>query len=357
MDFKTELTKAAAIAENLILTDDFPVAIEPDFLREAVLDYPSRGGKRLRPALLLWSCGAVGGDVTRASAASAAVEIFHNWTLVHDDIIDEDRFRRGQPTSHAALEKLAGQKYALTGEPAAKFGRDFALLTGDLQQAWANHMLLRSTEFGVAPELVLALARRMQDFVNRELISGEALDVEFPLIGPEGLDRSAVDRMLYLKTGVLLRFCAETGAMIGTGSADIHLPSVQALGEFAAAAGVAFQYRDDYLGIFGDEAKFGKPVGSDLAEAKPTVLLISALQRLDDGGKKELLSCLRRPAYPSEVLETARRLIRDSGAEAFVLAESERLAGEAAGNLAKLPSSPYRTLLETFLRFLIDRTC
>jgi len=355
MNFRDELSQAAAMAEKMIKGDDFPGTIEPEFLREAVIDYPSRGGKRLRPALLLWSCGAVGGNPQQAVAAAAAVEIFHNWTLVHDDIIDNDDFRRNQPTTHAGLRTLAGEKYGLNGEAAEKFGRDFALLAGDLQQAWANRMLLRSLEFGVDAHLVIALTRRMQDFVNRELISGEALDVEFPFIGPERLELGRINRMLYLKTGVLLRYCAETGAMIGLKDCEGHKPEVIALGEFAAAAGIAFQYRDDWLGLFGNEAEFGKPVGSDLAEAKPTVLLVAALQALPESGKKELLGCLRRPEYTPEVLETARRLIRDSGAEEQVLREARRLAGEAAAKLNTLPDSNYRKLLHNMLEYLIGR--
>lgn len=355
MIFAEELKKVAASIDAIITHDDFPDTIEPDFLRDAVIDYPARGGKRLRPALLLWCCGAVGGDPQKAMAAAAAVEIFHNWTLVHDDIIDDDDFRRGQPTTHARLRDLAIERYAATALPAEKFGRDFAILTGDLQQAWANRMLLRSLEHGLEPRLILMLCRRMQDMVNRELISGEALDVEFPWIGPEKLAVENINRMLYLKTGVLLRYCAETGAIIGLGDIDGHHEQIRWLGEFAAAAGIAFQYRDDWLGIFGNEKEFGKPVGSDLAEAKPTVLLVTALNRLNESGRRELLGCLRRPEYPPELLEQVRQLLRESGAEELVLTEARRLTVEAAAKLNRLPDSPYRRLLHGLLEYLIDR--
>ena len=354
--FKEELSRVADRIDTVIRTEAFPDRIEPEFLRSAVRDYPQRGGKRLRPAILLWSCGLCGGNPEQAINAAAAVEIFHNWTLVHDDIIDDDDFRRGRPTTHAALRTLAGDKYGLTGESAAKFGRDFAILAGDLQQAWANRMLLRSVENGVAPELAVKLALRMQDFVNRELISGEALDVEFPFIGPEKLTAEQVNRMLYLKTGVLLRFCAETGAMIAMNTTDLARPELVALGEFAANAGIAFQYRDDWLGLYGDQAKFGKPIGSDLAEAKPTLLLINALAALPPTDRDELLGLLGRETYPEAVLERARTLIRNSGAEAWLLHEAEQRLAAARTRLSTLPDNSYRQLLAELLDYLAGRT-
>lgn len=141
--------------------------------------YPLRGGKRLRPALTLWSCGAVGGDPVRALNAAAAVEIYHNWTLVHDDIIDCDELRRGKPTCHVELRKVGTGLFQLNADRARKYGEDFAILAGDLQQSWAMDVLIRSTDRGVSPETTLAMARRMESFLGRELISGEALDVEF----------------------------------------------------------------------------------------------------------------------------------------------------------------------------------
>ncbi len=354
--FIEELKNIAAQIDTVIREDAFPATIEPAFLRDAVRDYPCRGGKRLRPAIVLWSCGLLGGKPESATHAAAAAEIFHNWTLVHDDIIDNDDFRRGQPTTHAALRQFSCDTYKLDGNAAAKFGADFAILTGDLQQAWANSMLLRSVEAGVSAELTLKLALRMQDFVNRELISGEALDVEFPLIGPEKLSTEQVNRMLYLKTGVLLQFCAETGAMIALGSADREQPAIKALGEYASDAGIAFQYRDDWLGLYGDQEKFGKPIGSDLAEAKPTLMLIKALEALSPQGKSELLSLLGRDSYSGQAIDRARFLIRDSGAEDFVLRESESRIRNAHAKLMTLPENPYRKLLEELLAYLIGRT-
>ncbi|MDD3117778.1 MAG: polyprenyl synthetase family protein, partial [Victivallales bacterium] len=230
-------------------------------------------------------------------------------------------------------------------------------LAGDLQQAWANRMLLhRAAENGVAPELTVKLALRLQDFVHRELISGEALDVEFAFIGPERLTAEQVNRMLYLKTGVLLRFCAETGAMIALNTADPDHPRVTALGEFATQAGIAFQYRDDWLGLYGDQAEFGKPIGSDLAEAKPTMLLIRALKTLPPPKRSELLGLLGRGPGDTTVLNRARTLIRDSGAETAVRHETEQRLTAARECLMSFPDNRYRRLLAELLDYMVGRT-
>lgn len=350
-----ELKKVSRVIDDFIRKDDFPDKIEPEFLRLAVRDYPERGGKRLRPALLLWSCGLLGGDVKTAVPAAAAVEIFHNWTLVHDDIIDDDDVRRGQPTSHTAMARYAQEKYHLRGEAAAKFGRDFAILTGDLQQAWANNMMLKLAEHGVSAKLTLQLTRRMQEFVNRELISGEALDVEFPFIGASQLSEKQVARMLYMKTSVLLRFCTGTGAMIALDDPEGAAPEVKALEEYAAAAGVAFQYRDDWLGVYGDFKEFGKPICSDLAEAKPTLLLIKALEMLNKNGKRELESLIGLEYYGDTQTAAVRELISSSGAEIYVVNAAEKLIDDAARQLKKLPCNEYTRLLEQLLEYLVRR--
>ena len=175
---KSQLEKELALVRGLVeefLEDDpFPETVRPPALREAVRLYPLRGGKRLRPALTLWSCGAVGGDPVRALNAAAAVEIYHNWTLVHDDIIDCDELRRGKPTCHVELRKAGTEQFQLNADRARKYGEDFAILAGDLQQSWAMDVLIRSTDRGVSPETALSMARRMESFLGRELISGEA---------------------------------------------------------------------------------------------------------------------------------------------------------------------------------------
>ncbi len=350
-----ELKKISAETGLIIKEDDFPETVCPECLKEAVISYPLNGGKRLRPALLLWTCGLLGGDIRKARRAAAAVEIYHNWTLVHDDLIDNDNMRRGQPSAHAQLAVFAKDKFHIEDGAALKFGADFAILAGDIMQGWAVNMLLKSADDGLSPELVLSLCRRMQEFVNRGLISGEALDVEFPHRAWESLGSEEVERMLRLKTGVLLSFCAEAGGMIAIDSPDWSEPRIAKLSRFAMLAGIAFQLRDDWLGIFGDEEKLGKPVCSDFSESKPTLILIRALEKLCTEERDELKGYIGLKEYSQDAVKRIRELVRNSGAEKEMLDRASAYAAEAGNILRDFPENQYRRFLLELLDFLVGR--
>ncbi|WP_288560601.1 polyprenyl synthetase family protein [uncultured Victivallis sp.] len=349
------LRQIAADIDRLLADDEFPATVRPDYLRDAVRDYPVRGGKRLRPAMLIWSCGLLGGSESAALYPAAAVEVFHNWTLVHDDIIDQDDTRRGAPTSHVKLTAELGGRFSLAADDAERTGRDFAILAGDLQQGWANDLLLRSAEHGVPPEVTVALGRRFQKLANSDLISGEALDVEFSLRELTGLKSQEVRTMLGLKTGALLQFCTEAGAMIALNTADAEHPDVRKLSEFALAAGIAFQLRDDYLGIFGVYDSLGKALGNDLREGKATVMLLDTLRLASAADREKLLGYIGRETYSDADLDDVRRIMRDSGAAASNEAEAARLAEQARNILRSFPDNPYRQHMLDLVNFLIDR--
>ena len=349
------LRQIAADIDRLLADDEFPATVRPDYLRDAVRDYPVRGGKRLRPAMLIWSCGLLGGSESAALYPAAAVEVFHNWTLVHDDIIDQDDTRRGAPTSHVKLAAELGGRFSLADDDTERTGRDFAILAGDLQQGWANDLLLRSAEHGVPPAVTVALGRRFQKLANSDLISGEALDVEFSLRELTGLKSQEVRTMLGLKTGALLQFCTEAGAMIALNTADAEHPDVRKLSEFALAAGIAFQLRDDYLGIFGVYESLGKALGNDLREGKATVMLLDTLRLASAADREKLLGYIGRETYSDADLDDVRRIMRDSGAAASNEAEAARLAEQARNILRSFPDNPYRQHLLDLVNFLIDR--
>lgn len=355
MDLQTELASVAKQLNQIIEQDTFPDTIQPEFLKNAVKSYPCRGGKRLRPALLLWTCGLFSGNVETAKYAAAAVEIYHNWTLVHDDIIDNDDFRRGQPTTHTELATFAEAQYSIDKNVASIFGRDFAILAGDIQQGWAINMVYKSLELGLSAELILTISRRLQELVNRELISGEALDIEFSYRHPADISVEEVETMLTGKTAILLQFCAETGAMIALNTTDPQHPTVKKAGEFAKLAGLAFQLRDDWLGIFGNAETFGKPICSDMSESKPTFLLISALTNLTGNDKECLEQLLGKADYSQDEIEQIRDLLRSSGAEKTNNEKAEKYGSQAKQILADLPENGYQTLLKEWCSYLIDR--
>ena len=366
MSLQEYLQSNADIVSKIIDEDDFTNTLTPHFLRDAVRAYPLRGGKRLRSALLSWSCGLLGGNPESAQFAAAAVEIYHNWTLVHDDIIDNDLTRRNAPSQHIALANFAKSEYNTADS--LKFGQDFAILAGDIQQGWAVNMLLRSIEAGVSNKTVLYLVKKLQEQVNRELISGEALDVEFSYRNITEITKEQVEKMLYMKTGILLEFSALTGGIIALDKDfPTHIPAAELqkiieddkrlkkLAEFAANAGIAFQLQDDWLGIFGNEKQLGKPIASDISEAKPTILLMETFERLGDKKREELNSFIGREHFSNQDLSKIRGIIQESGAEATVTKRAEHLLNKAKQSLDIFDDSIYKTNLLKWADFLINR--
>lgn len=354
-DLQNALRSVASEIIEVLSADSFPSAVYPECLCSAVRSYPVRGGKRIRPALVLWSCGALGGNTAAALNAAAAVEIYHSWTLVHDDIIDEDDVRRGMPTTHVELTTHAKAAYRKSPELCAKFGRDMAILAGDIQQAWSIDLLMRSTELGCDPMLVMALARRLQDTVNRGLISGEALDVELPMRELEKVSRAEVLKTIVGKTVCLLQFCVQTGGAIALNSSDFNRPELRNLGEYANAMGIAFQLRDDYLGIFGDFKTFGKPLASDFQEGKPTMLFLDAMEHLPESGRRELLGLTGLPDYPMDTVRKIRTLLQESGAVERLLKQISDYTDQALTCLSVLPDNSYRQLLIDLTAYMLDR--
>lgn len=352
---KKELDRVSKQITQIIAEDKFPSGISPECLASAVRAYPIHGGKRLRPALLMWSCGALGNTPDTAKYAAAAVEIYHSWTLVHDDIIDNDSFRRGLKTSHMELATYAEQAYKREKTLTEKFGRDFAILAGDIQQAWSVSMLLRSMEKGCSPALITELVGILQTTVNRRLISGEALDVEFPMRPLQSITQEEVMKMISGKTSCLLKFSVQCGGAIALNSADFTKEPLAALGCYAENLGIAFQLRDDYLGLFGDVKKFGKPLGSDFQEGKPTILYLEAMHRLSEAGKKHLQELTGLPEYTPEILDELRTMMHDSGAEETLLRQIASFTEKAEESLNLLPENRYTSLLGDLLEYLLRR--
>ncbi len=220
------------------------------------------GGKRLRPILVLLSCAAVGGKPDAALDAAVAVELLHNFTLVHDDIMDEDDTRRGRPTVHTKWE------------PA------LAILAGDGLFALAYQALLRTQ----SPR-IHEIARIFTDGILG-VCEGQALDLDFET--RKTVSMAEYLEMIQLKTAELLNVSARVGALVGGGTPA----EVDALGDFAINLGYAFQIQDDLLDIISEQETLGKTVGSDVQQGKQTFLLIHALNEADDGTRESLLRLL-----------------------------------------------------------------
>lgn len=207
------------------------------------------GGKRLRPLLVLLSCRAAGGDYKKARNAALAVEILHNFTLVHDDIMDNADKRRGMATLH--------KKYDIST----------AILAGDNLIAFAYQYLLLDCHENVK-EVVATFTKGIV-----EVCEGQSLDKEFEL--KKEVKIKDYIEMIQKKTAALLQICCSIGAQIAGASKN----EIKKLSDFGLNIGLAFQIQDDLLDIFGDEKEFGKTVGGDLIEGKKTYLVLKALEK------------------------------------------------------------------------------
>ncbi len=345
---KDELGRVAASVKAFLEASDYCEQLAPDCLQQAALAYPRRGGKMLRPALVLWSCGLFAADRDRALPVAAAVELFHTWTLVHDDIIDQDDTRRGGPSAHRLVQDLVGDD-----SRAAQFGISQAILAGDVQQAWSTSLILQAD--GVPANIRLALAARMNDELTPQLISGEAMDVEFELRPFTDITVDEMEQMLRLKTAILLRYAAEAGAMIGLEITDRTDDRVTAIGDFAEAAGLAFQLRDDLLGMFGDEDKLGKPVGSDLRQGKRTYLFAQAMECLDADVRRRFQDLLGTADLTSAQIAEAAEILRAGGALAATEAKMQQYHATALTRLRQLPAGACRNLLQAWAEYTVNR--
>ena len=324
-------------------------------VRDVLLSYPMRGGKTLRPAFVALAASAASGkdESERTLPLQAAVELYHNWTLIHDDIIDEDDFRRGAPSLHREIEELA-KKDGISGD-VEKYGKDIAMLVGDLMHGFVNLLILRLVDRGVSKETVIGILRLMYAELTPALLDGEARDVRFARESVGAVSEEQVLEMLEGKTAALFEFCGTAGAMVGLDTDNPAHPRVKSLAGFSRAAGLAFQIQDDILGIVGDQEKLGKPRGSDLREGKHTLLLLHALRHGNDEQVGILKNLLGKKDISEEEVNEAERILRDIGSLEYVGNVAREYMEEGLPYLEELPPSEARDMLAGIAKFMIQR--
>ena len=353
------LLEAVASRKQILLDyltqERFQRRFQPAHIRDAVFSYVRAGGKSLRPAVAMLACGALGGDESRALPVAAAIEIYHTWTLVHDDVIDRDDTRRGLPTVHRDFARRAAEEFGWAPAEAEHYGRTIAMLAGDVQQSWAWSLLFEAhLEFGAPAEIVLQLGQDLASQVTPLLVEGETLDVQY---SGEALSLSepAIIDMLWKKTGALYEFAGRAGAAIALNDADAELPAARAIAKFCSLCGAAFQIQDDILGIVGDERQLGKPVGSDIREGKTTLLTLKALERADAQQRETILRTLGADSASRAEVQAVIQLLRELGTVRYAQEQSRRTVEEALSHLAALPPSANLDLLEQWAHYLIQR--
>ncbi|HTY38401.1 MAG TPA: polyprenyl synthetase family protein, partial [Bacteroidota bacterium] len=284
------------------------------------------GGKRIRPVLLLLACEAVGGDTREALHASAAIEVLHNFTLVHDDIMDHAASRRGRKTVHT------------------KWDTNIAILVGDELLALAYRSLLQTRSRHIQD-----IARVFTEGVV-EVCEGQAYDKEFETRAAVTVDEYLL--MIEKKTAKMVAVSAEIGALIGDGTRS----SIGALKRYGEHVGRAFQVQDDLLDIIADEKELGKPVGGDLVEGKKTFLLLEALRVASGRDKGLLLELIRNKGCEARLIPEYRRIYQETGAIAAARSRIDRDITKAKRELRRLPASRARLMLEWFADMLLNRT-
>ncbi|MEV0459893.1 polyprenyl synthetase family protein [Catellatospora methionotrophica] len=288
------------------------------------------GGKRLRPAFCYWGWRGVAapeeqGEDQAAVTAGAALELFHCFALIHDDIIDAGSRRRGQPSMHEEFA-AAHAAHGWRGD-ARSFGRNTALLCGDLCAMWAEELLAGCP----ATPVRLAQAQRLFAVMRAEAVAGEYLEVVAQAMGDFGSGaRQRAARVMQLKTA---RYSVVRPLQIGAvlaGASDAVLDGLSAFGE---PLGEAFQLRDDVLGVFGDPARTGKSVLDDLRQAKPTTLLAEAFARGDVRSRAVLSAHVGDAGLDEAGAAQVRAVMAESGALAAV---EERIEAARAESLRAL---------------------
>jgi geranylgeranyl diphosphate synthase type I len=354
-DFEAALRQRRDLIYDYL--DNWPGAEEfrPRDIHDGLFSYVKRRGKALRPLVLLLSCGAVGGDESQALPAAAAVEIYHTWTLVHDDIIDRDETRRGNPTVHARYTSQARMAHGLGQSEAAHYGTAVAILSGDLQHSWCYALLCDLVGRGVQPGRVLELVRRMSSWLTPQLMEGEMLDVQMSLLPRDDLAEAHILDMSSKKTSSLLDYAAWCGAMIGLGDKPHAAEQAAHLGRFANLCGTAFQMHDDVLGLTADESLLGKSVGADIREGKRTLVVYRALSRASESQRATLLDALGNGEATASEVQRAIEIIHDTNAIAEVSELANSYISQALAELDSLADTKYKQLLRLWATFLLAR--
>ncbi|MDA2814142.1 polyprenyl synthetase family protein [Nocardiopsis sp. RSe5-2] len=262
------------------------------------------GGKRLRPAFCFWGWrGAGGSDAPEAYTAAASLELLQACALVHDDVIDNSDTRRGLPATHRRLAALhAEQGWSGSSEG---FGQGAAILIGDLCLAWCDDMYQGS---GLPPES-LAAGRAAFDAMRTEVMAGQYLDMLEQVRGAESVEASL--RVMHYKAA---KYTVERPLHLGAALAGRGPELAPVYSAYGLPLGVAFQLRDDVLGVFGDPAQTGKPAGDDLREGKRTLLVAETLERAGEAAAAEFRSRLGDPGLDDEAVSLMRTITEECGA-------------------------------------------
>lgn len=299
---------------------------EPYGLYEPIEYTLASGGKRLRPRLVLLAAEMFGGKEEKVLPAALAIEVFHNFTLLHDDVMDKADIRRGRPTVHV------------------RWNDNTAILSGDQMVIEAYTLLSR------VPADRLSETLRLFNKMATEICEGQQYDMEF-----ERREQVSIEeymQMIRLKTSVLLATALQIGAYI----AGANAAQQQALYEYGINIGLAFQIQDDILDVYGDPKTFGKAIGGDICCNKKTYMLLTALQRADDETRAELEQWLQTQDKSDEKIQAVTDIYTRTGAREVCETVMQLHTHEALSQLNALPQNDATEQLRKLAEKLVMRT-
>lgn len=327
----SKLMNDASLKKNAILVNSFlksKLTGYPDELYKAAHHLIANGGKRLRPFMVMKSCQILGGAQRHALIAASAVEMIHNFTLVHDDIMDNDEIRHGVPTTHK------------------KFGMPVAILAGDVLFSKAYEIITNSK---LPHELSSKLAARLSRACV-EVCEGQILDIKMAASKKIPREKEYIT-MINKKTAALFDVSCSMGAICS----NAQISDIRNLSEFGKNLGIAFQITDDLIGVMGDPTITKKPVGNDLREGKKSLPILLAINRAKGRDKKIILGCFGNPKAKKENLENAVKIIKKLGIEEEVRKKANYYAKKAEKSLSKYTGIA-RNELVSLLDFVVKRS-
>ncbi|WP_407432525.1 short chain isoprenyl diphosphate synthase IdsA [Methanobrevibacter sp.] len=309
--------------------EDELAVITPNNLQEASIYLTKAGGKMLRPSLSLITAEAVGGKRDNALKAGSAIELIHTFSLIHDDIMDDDDMRRGMPSVHKV------------------WGEDVAILAGDTLFSKAFEIIINSNqEINTPAQINKALATVADACVK--ICEGQASDMGFE----DRFDVSEEEymEMIFKKTGALIAAATKVGAIMGGASDEV----VDAMYEYGRLIGLAFQIQDDYLDLASDEETLGKPIGSDIGKGKMTIIAINGLSSAGDDSEK-LLEILKDDNNSQEDIDLAIEILTKCGAIEYARNLALDSVNQAKEVLEILPDSSSKQVLSDIADFVLER--
>jgi len=325
MDIKKEIKKRADFFNGQL--EKFLKNGSPEKLYDAARHLPFAGGKRLRPCIAMLSCEAVEGDIINVIPLSISLELIHNFTLVHDDIMDKSELRRGKKSVHI------------------EYGEPTAIIAGDLlfTKAFESVHKIQSR-----PEIFKNVEYGLIDCI-REICEGQQLDMEFEQ--RNNVTEEQYTEMIRKKTAVLFQYSSEAGAILGEASKEQE----NALNQYGLSLGLGFQIWDDYLDISSNQEILGKDIGNDIRNGKKTLIAVHSINNSESKEKKLLEKIFGNKNATDQDIQKIYETFKKTGSIEYAKKTALNYIDEAKKSIQILPDSEAKQILINLADYAIKR--